>query len=100
MQIVTQETTMSRRARAMAEIEHVTIAKNGRLVIPAAFRRALGLAEGGEVTLRLREGCIEIEPPHLSLERARQAVRKYAGGRDLAGELLRERREEAVDEER
>jgi AbrB family looped-hinge helix DNA binding protein len=83
----------------MVSVERVKVSKNGRLVIPAPYRRALGLAEGGDVLLRLRDGCLELESPSLTLERARQSVRKYAGGRDLAGELLKERREEASSDE-
>jgi AbrB family looped-hinge helix DNA binding protein len=79
-------------------MERVRVAKNGRLVIPAVFRRALGLTEGGEVLVRLREGCLELEVPGTTVQRACAAVRRYSGERDLAGELLRERREEASDD--
>jgi AbrB family looped-hinge helix DNA binding protein len=81
-------------------VKRVKISKNGRLVIPVPYRRALGLAEGGEVLLRLRDGYLELESPSLTLERACQSVRKYAAGRDLAGELMIERkREEASSDE-
>ena len=82
----------------MVSCERVKVSKNGRFVIPAPYRRALGLAEGGELLLRMRNGCLLLESPGLTLERARATIRKYAAGRDLAGELLRERREEASDE--
>ncbi len=71
----------------------VSIAKNGRLVIPMAIRKAAGLAEGGHVVVRLRKGLIKIEPVHLALKRARGTVRRYAKDRDLAEELIRERRQ-------
>jgi AbrB family looped-hinge helix DNA binding protein len=80
----------------MPSTERVHVSKNGRFVIPAAYRRALGLGEGGEVVLRLRDGRLELEPSALVLQRAREAVHKYASGRDLTGELLRERREEGA----
>ncbi|MBI5442591.1 MAG: AbrB/MazE/SpoVT family DNA-binding domain-containing protein [Deltaproteobacteria bacterium] len=83
----------------MLPVERVKISKSGRLVIPAPYRRALGLVEGGDVLLRLRDGCLELESPSLTLERARQVVRKYAAGRDLVGELLSERREAASADE-
>jgi len=82
----------------MLSLDRVTMAKNGRLVIPVAYRRALGLVNGGEVLLRLRDGCVEIEPRRAALERAQRAVRLYASGRHLAEELLRERKEEASTE--
>ncbi len=40
----------------------VTIDKQGRLVLPAHFREALGLKGGGEVTIRLDGSRVIIEP--------------------------------------
>ncbi|GAB4280329.1 MAG: hypothetical protein Kow0092_35950 [Deferrisomatales bacterium] len=82
----------------MSSQQRVKVAKNGRMVIPAAYRKALRLSDGGEVILRLRDGLLELEPAEQALARAREAVRKYAGTRDLVEELLRERREEASHE--
>ena len=76
----------------------VSVGKNGRIVIPIAIRKAAGLADGGEAVVRLRDGRIEIEPLSLALKRARATVRKYAGNRNLAEELIRERRREAEHE--
>ena len=81
-----------------AEVERVRVAANGRLVIPAAYRRALGISEGGDVLLRLRDDHLEIEPASAALARLREAVRRHAGDRDLVSELIAERREEAADE--
>ncbi len=39
-----------------------TIDSGGRVVIPKAIRDRLGLAAGGAVELREREGMIELEP--------------------------------------
>ncbi len=78
----------------MSSVERVKVSKNGRLVIPVSYRRALGLADGGEVLLRLADGRLELESQAAALAQAREKVKKYAAGRDLAGELLRERREE------
>ena len=83
----------------MVSCERVKGSKNGRFVIPAFYRRALGLVEGGELLLRMRDGCLLLESPGWTLEQARATVEKYAAGRDLAGELLRERREEASSDE-
>lgn len=76
----------------------VSMAGNGRVVIPVAYRRALGLAEGGEVILRLQDGCVVVEPLSRSVAAAREAVLRYSRGRDLAAELLQERRDEAARE--
>jgi len=79
-----------------AEIEaRTTLDANGRVVVPAPFRRALGLEEGDEVILRLGEGEIRITTPQQALRRAQELVRRRVpGSRSLAAELIRERREE------
>lgn len=82
----------------MPQETRVSVGRNGRVVIPMAIRKAAGLAEGGEAVVRLRDGRIEIEPLHLVLKKVRATVRKYAGNRDLAEELIRERRQEAEHE--
>jgi hypothetical protein len=56
------------------------------------------MTEGGELLLTLREGHLELELTNQAVKRARDAVRRYAADRDLADELLRERREEAAGE--
>jgi len=40
----------------------VTIDKQGRMVLPSQIREALGLKEGGEVTVRLDGSRVIIEP--------------------------------------
>ena len=40
----------------------VTIDAAGRLVVPKAFRDQLGLEEGVELEIRVREGRLELEP--------------------------------------
>jgi len=47
------------------------------------------------VVLRLRDGYVVVEPLARSVAMAQEAVQRYARGRDLATELLRERRVEA-----
>ncbi len=42
-----------------------TMDRAGRLVVPKILRAAVGLENGGEVELTLREGHIEIEPPEV-----------------------------------
>ncbi|WP_027881226.1 AbrB/MazE/SpoVT family DNA-binding domain-containing protein [Meiothermus rufus] len=84
-------------------IQHtIQLGVRGRLVLPAAVRRALGLREGDRLVLRLREdGVIE-------LVGAREVVRESKGllgrlypdlkGKALAQELLQDRRREALQE--
>jgi AbrB family looped-hinge helix DNA binding protein len=75
------------------------INENGRVVIPAAFRKALGIKPGDEVILRLDDGELRISTFRSRLERTRQHVRKYVKpGVSLVDELIAERREEAKRE--
>jgi AbrB family looped-hinge helix DNA binding protein len=75
------------------------INENGRVVIPAAFRKELGIKAGDEVILRLDDGEVRISTLKNCLERARRHVRKYVKpGESLVDELIAERREEAKRE--
>lgn len=40
-----------------------TIDRAGRLVLPKAYRDALGLSEGGEVDIELSDGIVTVTPP-------------------------------------
>ena len=69
----------------------------GRLVIPAGYRKALGLKPGDDVVLFLEEGEIRIITARQAIHRAQTLVRRYVPkGRSLSEELIRERREEAA----
>jgi len=75
------------------------VSENGRVVIPASFRRALGIEIGDEVVLRLQDDELRITTQQKRIERARQRARKYLPkGVSLAKELLAERREAAKHE--
>jgi AbrB family looped-hinge helix DNA binding protein len=71
-----------------------TLADGGRVVIPAEYRKALGIGVGDEVVMFLEGDEIRVVPRRLALKRAQELVRKYAGSRSLKGELVEERREE------
>ncbi len=79
----------------MAHTERVTIGPQGRLVIPAAMRRQLGLEPGSVVLLRLEGGALRLERQDAALDRLRARYAKAAGGTSVVEELLAERREEA-----
>ena len=83
----------------MASEARLKINENGRVVIPAAFREALGIRAGDELVLRLEEDELRITTMKQRLERARKLVRKYVKpGRSLVDELIAERREAARNE--
>jgi AbrB family looped-hinge helix DNA binding protein len=73
--------------------------QNGRVVIPAAYRKALGIKPRDEVILRMEDGELRITTMKRRLERAQRRVRQYVKpGVSLAAELIAERREAAKRE--
>ena len=76
-----------------------TLTKNGRLLLPAKFRKALDLRAGDELILRLEKDSIHVIPLHQAIAQAQTLVRKYVPeGKSLVTELLLNRREEAKNE--
>jgi AbrB family looped-hinge helix DNA binding protein len=73
--------------------------ENGRVVIPAPFRKALGIKPGDEVILRVDDGELRITTMKQRIERAQRRARQYVKpGVSLVDELIAERREEAERE--
>jgi AbrB family looped-hinge helix DNA binding protein len=76
-----------------------SITENGRIVIPASFRKALGIEAGEELVMRLEDDELRITTPRLRLARIQKMVRAYIpADRSLVDELIAERREEAKRE--
>jgi len=77
----------------------LTIAANGRVVIPADIRAELGLKGGDTLMVHVVDGAVVLEPVQTAIRRARVAFRKYVpSGTSLAAELIEERRRAADDE--
>ncbi len=75
------------------------VAEGGRIVLPAEYRRALGLRVGDEVILHLENGAVRILTPQEAIRRAQALVRRNVPqDRSLADELIAERRAAAADE--
>jgi AbrB family looped-hinge helix DNA binding protein len=75
------------------------INENGRVVIPASYRKALGINVGDEVVLRIENDELRIMSLKRRLEQAQRRIRRYVKpGRSLADELIAERREAAKRE--
>ena len=73
--------------------------ENGRVVIPAAFRKRLGIRVGDEVVLQIQDDELRITTLKRNNERAQRMVRKHVKeGTSLVDELIAERREAARDE--
>jgi AbrB family looped-hinge helix DNA binding protein len=73
--------------------------ENGRLVIPASIRRALGFESGDEIVLLIEDGELRLTTAQKRAERAQQLFKKYVGeGVCLSDELIADRRREAARE--
>ena len=73
--------------------------ENGRVVIPASYRKALGIKAGDEVILRMEDDELRITTMQRRIERAQRRIRQYVKpGVSLADELIAERREAAKRE--
>ncbi len=79
--------------------EQTRLSENGRIVIPAAFRKALGYEPGETLTLSIEEDGLHIQSVRQQLARAQAIVRKYVNpSRSLSDELIAERRREVARE--
>jgi AbrB family looped-hinge helix DNA binding protein len=75
------------------------LSEDGRVVIPASFRKSLGINAGDEVILRIEDGEMRIMTLKHRIERAQGSVRRYVKpGESLVDELIAERREAAKRE--
>ena len=78
---------------------HLTMASNGRLVIPASMRAEIGLQDGGNIIARVENGVVVLEPIGAAVRRAQSLVRQYVPeGVSLVDEVIAERHEAARHE--
>jgi len=77
----------------------IRLGPDGRVVIPAAFRDALGLQEGDTLFARVQDGEIRLLTPIGVMRRAQAMVREFVpAGVSLVEELFDERRREVEGE--
>ena len=74
------------------------LGQGGRLVLPAKFRKALGVKTGDDLILSLRDGEVRIFTRRQAIRRAQGMLKHLAPGRSLVDELIAERRAEAANE--
>lgn len=78
----------------------VTMGENGRLVLPAPFRKALGLTGSGQVVLTLEGDAVRVTSVRRRLLEARDRLRRFVPARQgMVEALLQERRAEGTEEE-
>ena len=80
-------------------MEHVTMADNGRLVVPATLRQQLGMGKGGRMVASVRDGALVLEPFDVAVRRAQALAQSYLKpGESVVDDFLAERRREAQEE--
>jgi AbrB family looped-hinge helix DNA binding protein len=75
------------------------ITKNGKLVLPAKFRKALQIEAGDEIMLRLEDGSIRLFPLRQAVGMAQKIVRQYIPSNTcMVDKLIQARRLESKHE--
>ena len=78
----------------------VRLSEGGRIVIPAKYRRALGLQVGDEIIVRLDDNELRLFTRRQAIKRVQEMLRgTLPPGRSPSDELIAERRAEAAREE-
>lgn len=84
----------------MSTLEHVRLADDGRIVIPAATRRELGLRAGDTLVLESDGDSILMRTPEAVLHDTQAYFRQFlAPGESVVDELLADRRAEVARED-
>jgi AbrB family looped-hinge helix DNA binding protein len=77
----------------------VKLGEGGRVVIPAEFRKALGIDVGDELILHMENGTIVLLTRKQAIHYVQEQMAKYkVTGRQLSEEIIAERRKEAENE--
>ena len=91
---MTPKARVSRKAKVAGTI---VVRDRGRVVLPAALRRSLGLRPGDELIAEVEaDRSLRLTPRQVLAERARGAFAHLAGKKSLVDELIAERRNEAA----
>lgn len=74
--------------------DHTHLDRHGRVVLPAAARRALSLSAGDELAVEVKDGVITLRTFAASAATARARVREALGAEaaGLADDLIEQRR--------
>lgn len=74
------------------------ITQGGRLVIPAAFRKCMGLREGEVVMLQMNGNVLQVRSLDDTLDAVQARYGQALGPESLVAELIAERRREAAQD--
>ena len=76
------------------------LVEGGRIIVPAAFRRAMGIAKGDTVVMELHGEELRVRASRTALRRIQERLRAHAPGPGdtlVSDELIEERRREGGD---
>jgi AbrB family looped-hinge helix DNA binding protein len=76
----------------------VTVGRQGRLVVPAALRRRLGIEAGDVLVARAEDDRLVLERRQTILTRLRHRYAEVPADVSLVDELIAERRDESARE--
>lgn len=80
-------------------VHQTRMSKEGRVLIPAELRKALGFTENEPLSIYEHEGGVRIVSRRQAIRQMQQRMAKYKKpGENVVDELLRERRDEAARE--
>lgn len=86
-------------AMPATDTERARLDPAGRIVLPARFRKSLGLKPGDPVTVTLESGTLRIRTAKAALEKAQALMRsRNPRRRSAVTELIAERRKAATAE--
>ena len=87
-------------AEPLPKLVRTTIGPGGRVVIPAAYRKALEVKEGDYIVMHMDGEELRVVNDEKEFERAREVLAQYVPeGVSLVDELIADRRREAAAEE-
>lgn len=80
---------------------HVKLSSNGRISLPAAMRKRLGLVDGANVVIQEMDDGLLIQSTEQAVDRVRRWTRDVLGDRPgtSVDDFLAEKRREAVRED-
>jgi bifunctional DNA-binding transcriptional regulator/antitoxin component of YhaV-PrlF toxin-antitoxin module len=73
--------------------------EGGRIIVPVAFRRAMGVAKGDALVMELHGDELRVRPARSALRRIQDRLKAHAPGpgeKLVSDELIEERRREAA----
>jgi AbrB family looped-hinge helix DNA binding protein len=84
---------------ALPERIDLTLGPGGRVVIPAAYRKAMQVGEGDRLMARVVDGELRLITPKMGIKLAQKIVREtISPDADLIADLFEMRRQEVADE--